>query len=531
MLTLVLAFAAATAVSTVTAYTWPSPQLDALEAARFDAHTGVLLAGVQPCDGFGGLPNTGRSNAADWVRTAYHDMATHNIADGTGGLDGSIRFEEERLRPENPGDGFNNTLAFLSATSNRYISIADSLALAAVIAIETCGGPEIPFRGNRIDATSPNSPGVPEPQQDIDSHIGAFARQGFNKEEMIGLVACGHTFGGVEHQTFPQIVPEMHDPKNKQSVQPFDSTFVTFDNNVATEYMSDTTQNPLVVALNDTFNSDKRIFGSDGNVTMKSFADSPSHFSSTCASLIARMIDTVPKGVQLTDVLEPLPIKPADVELQYDASRIKLSGNVRLWNTPEDDSRSVRLLYTDHLGGTGNLSLVFTGTFDSVGTKYTSAWYAFAPITQDNPFARVDIDPKSGIKSMSFIVNGKLEDQGGVGFAVEDRVMRSTSSCRVGGNISRIDVAVRTDASPLRVYVEELRFVFPHAPTIVEHDVPRPSGSQDQPYTIWSLNLAVPVEIGLMMYHIGAEFAGGVKYSTTSRYSAWASGPICADSQ
>ena len=27
---------------------------------------------------------------------AYHDMATHNIADGTGGLDGSIQFEEDR---------------------------------------------------------------------------------------------------------------------------------------------------------------------------------------------------------------------------------------------------------------------------------------------------------------------------------------------------------------------------------------------------------------------------------------------------
>jgi hypothetical protein len=53
------------------------------------------------------------------------------------------------------------------------------------------GGPEIAFRGGRVDAEEPNAPGVPEPQQDIDSHIASFARQGFTETEMIGLVACG----------------------------------------------------------------------------------------------------------------------------------------------------------------------------------------------------------------------------------------------------------------------------------------------------------------------------------------------------
>lgn len=30
------------------------------------------------------------------VIKAYHDMATFNIEDGTGGLDGSIQFEQDR---------------------------------------------------------------------------------------------------------------------------------------------------------------------------------------------------------------------------------------------------------------------------------------------------------------------------------------------------------------------------------------------------------------------------------------------------
>ncbi|KAK7013274.1 hypothetical protein R3P38DRAFT_1509227 [Favolaschia claudopus] len=117
------------------AYTWPAPQLDALEAARFDLPT-TLSLGVDPCDSFL-TASSGRANVADWVRTAYHDMATYNSEDGTGGLDGSIRFAEEQNRPENAGDGFANTMPFVALQASRYISIADSIALAAITAIES----------------------------------------------------------------------------------------------------------------------------------------------------------------------------------------------------------------------------------------------------------------------------------------------------------------------------------------------------------------------------------------------------------
>jgi len=53
------------------------------------------------------------------------------------------------------------------------------------------GGPILKFRGGRVDALSPNNPGVPEPQQSIDEHVASFAKQGFTPTEMIGLVACG----------------------------------------------------------------------------------------------------------------------------------------------------------------------------------------------------------------------------------------------------------------------------------------------------------------------------------------------------
>jgi hypothetical protein len=62
------------------------------------------------------------------------------------------------------------------------------------------------------------------------------------------------------------------------------------------------------------------------------FAQSPDLFASTCANLFARMLDTVPKGVELTDVITPLPVKPNSIKLIYDAATetIAFSGEVRV---------------------------------------------------------------------------------------------------------------------------------------------------------------------------------------------------------
>ena len=110
------------AAATASAYTWPNPKLDELESLLYDQqgyNSRGILAGAlgTNCEAFnfGNTPN--RSNAADWVRAvcescvlprrnatadptcglqAYHDMATHNMEDGSGGLDASIQFEQDR---------------------------------------------------------------------------------------------------------------------------------------------------------------------------------------------------------------------------------------------------------------------------------------------------------------------------------------------------------------------------------------------------------------------------------------------------
>ncbi|KAF8180537.1 heme peroxidase [Mycena galopus ATCC 62051] len=465
----------------VDAYIWPSPQLDALEALRWNGPNLTFASFVQPCDLFIAdfSVGSGRSNAADWIRTAYHDVATHNVTDGTGGLDASIRFAEEQALPANAGTGFSNTLLVLGPLATQYVS---STSLPSRI---SSGGPEIEFRGGRVDAVEPNAPGVPLPQQSLEDHIAAFSRQGFTSTEMIQLVACGHTFGGVQHDAFPTIVPELNDTNDTESVAHFDSTFIHFDNNITTEYISVITQNPLVVGLNDTTNSDKRIFGSDGNSTMSSFADSVDLFASTCAVVFAKMLNTVPQGVELTEVINPLPVKPSDLSLILAGDTLQFSGQVRFWNMTEDPNRAVVLLWEDHVGGTNNATLNFTTVTIGNGGRSTAAWYTFSP-SGESSF--LSLDTVAGITSMSFAVDNIIEDQDGVGFAVQDDVVFSSSSCCCtgGGDL------VRNDVAPTLVYLQFESLDDTGRPVVVDIGIPPPNSSSMEnttAYTIWSVGL------------------------------------------
>ncbi len=62
---------------------------------------------------------------------------------------------------------------------------------------------------------------MPEPHQNLQTHTDVFRRQGFSQAEMITLVACGHTLGGVRSPDFPDIVSPGGDPE-KPSLTDFD---------------------------------------------------------------------------------------------------------------------------------------------------------------------------------------------------------------------------------------------------------------------------------------------------------------------
>ncbi|PVF92323.1 heme peroxidase [Serendipita vermifera] len=318
----------------VRAYNWPNPLFDAIDHHLFDQKgyksSSTIFIGVPTCDDFFLDTTAGRQNAAEWLRTAFHDVATHDAATGTGGLDASIAVEADRA--ENIGKAIPTTLDFMRRFLTPQVSLSDLIALGAYAAMEVCGGPHIPFRAGRIDNFTPAPPGVPEPHQDLQSHTGAFRRMGFTQEEMIGLIACGHTIGGVHHTNFPESVPPPPDPtKNSEGVQRFDSTFDSFDNKVATEFIAGIPNNPLAYGANDTTNSDFRIFSSDGNRTIsRQVLGYSEAFKSTCGTLFEKMLNTVPSSVTLSDVIKPIPVKPKISLALTSDGYIQVSGEVRV---------------------------------------------------------------------------------------------------------------------------------------------------------------------------------------------------------
>ncbi|KAJ7059847.1 heme peroxidase [Mycena amicta] len=272
-------------------FNWPDPLLDTLDDQLYRPGSSPASTFALNCG-----PRENSTIAAQWLRLAYHDMATHDSTTGTGGLDASIVFEFDRS--QDIGVGMLESLVDFLVAPNEYVGMADVIAMGAINAVAGCGGPVIPFRGGRIDATEAGPATVPEPQQDLASHIASFKSQGFNETEMISLVACGHSLG-----RFPLVVTE----DVPTGIQTFAST-LGFDNTVVKEYLDGTTENVLVVGSNVTTRSDLRIFSSDGNATMQSLA-SPDTFNQVCADLIGRMIDTVPSTVKLTDPIEPFDFK------------------------------------------------------------------------------------------------------------------------------------------------------------------------------------------------------------------------------
>jgi hypothetical protein len=330
--------------------TWPS-SVDELEDIMF-LNTGYrsrgFAVGVTPCSFSATGP--GRIAAAEWLRTAFHDMITGNVYLDTGGLDASLLFETDR--EENIGDAFNTTFTFLGNFYNSRATASDLLALSVYTATRSCGGPIVPIRAGRIDATEAGDIGVPEPQDPTETFENQFLRVGFNSSDMIISTACGHTLGGVHAEDFPTIVLDGLTPNN---LALFDETGDVFDNKVVVDYLADNTTNPLVVgnSVDNGRNSDGRVYAVDGNVTMQTLAD-PEYFAAACASIFQRMIEVVPPAVTLTDPIEPYEVKPTALQLTLlsGGDNITFSGEIRVRTTVRsaDSIASVQLSYKDRSG-------------------------------------------------------------------------------------------------------------------------------------------------------------------------------------
>ena len=79
-----------------------------------------------------------------------------------------------------------------------------------------------------MDAVRAGPSGLPKKEDGINTFLNIFDRLGFNQEDMIALVACGHTLGGVHHADFPELVDKNGDPakpwmgSSNDRIHPFD---------------------------------------------------------------------------------------------------------------------------------------------------------------------------------------------------------------------------------------------------------------------------------------------------------------------
>ncbi|KAL8719332.1 MAG: hypothetical protein Q9225_003653 [Loekoesia sp. 1 TL-2023] len=442
-LVLVLAYALSICLrGGAAAPTWPS-SVDELEDIMM-LNTGYRARGfataVTPC-GFS-AQGPGRIAAAEWIRTAFHDMATGNVYQGTGGLDASLVFE---LGGDNIGPAFETTLTTFAPFLTSRSSMSDIIAMGIYTSVRSCGGPVVPIKTGRIDATEAGPPGVPLPQNSLFTFQNQFSRMGFDTTQMIAVTACGHTLGGVHAANFPQIVPPGSAPNDFKL---FDST-TKFDEKIASEYVAGKSTDPLIVGPSKAAgrDSDFKVFNGDGNATITSLAD-PATFQSTCQAMLQKMIEVVPSGVTLTDPIVPYDIKPVALQLTLQAggNEIQFAGEIRVRTTsrPASQISSVQLVYKDRTGGNdcGTCKISATSKGTAAGFDDSFTFYAFS----------TRIPSQSSISAFNVLITltgggTELYDNNGQGYPIQDNVMLQTPQSCVAGNSLMVSAAVRSPAS------------------------------------------------------------------------------------
>ncbi|KAJ3119979.1 hypothetical protein HK098_004981 [Nowakowskiella sp. JEL0407] len=167
-----------------------------------------------------------------WLRLAFHDFGTYNIADKSGGLDGSILTAEEALYSENlPLAADESNIVLFQQLSVKHPSITppDWIALGALTAIRKCGGPDLlpKFRPGRVASFTPNNYYLlPHRNSTLTEIQAIYARMGFTDfNDVLTLTIGSHTLGRLNSRLGDA------DFSKKPPLQ-LDSTPNVFDNEV-----------------------------------------------------------------------------------------------------------------------------------------------------------------------------------------------------------------------------------------------------------------------------------------------------------
>lgn len=174
------------------------------------------------------------------VRLAWHDSGTYNVEDNTGGANASIRFGPEKGHGAN--NGLNIAMDLLQPIKSAHpdISYADLYQLASVVAIEFSGGPSVPFRLGRKDASEADcTPDgrLPDATKGMSHLRDIFYRMGFNDAEITALSGA-HTLG------------RAHEDRSGFD-GPWTKVPVKFDNSYFVEILKDTPDPDLLRLTSD----------------------------------------------------------------------------------------------------------------------------------------------------------------------------------------------------------------------------------------------------------------------------------------
>ena len=124
------------------------------------------------------------------VRLAWHDAGKYSKEDDTGGPNAHVRFMPECDFPANKG--LKTAVEMMEKIHQKFpkVAYADLYQLAGIVAIEYAGGPKIPFRFGRKDATkdecTPDGR-LPDGAKRLPHLREIFYRMGFSDKEIVTL--------------------------------------------------------------------------------------------------------------------------------------------------------------------------------------------------------------------------------------------------------------------------------------------------------------------------------------------------------
>jgi len=125
------------------------------------------------------------------VRLAWHAAGQYDAATKTGGSNGAtMRFQPEAGDPGNQGLGIARAVLEPVKKDFPNISYADLWTLAGVTAIQTMGGPQVPWRPGRVDYKDRSkciNGRLPDASQGAKHLRDVFGRMGFNDQEIVAL--------------------------------------------------------------------------------------------------------------------------------------------------------------------------------------------------------------------------------------------------------------------------------------------------------------------------------------------------------